>query len=270
MHIMSPHASATPQIDIESALAALPSFNEPVIRSLKSAFKDSSLSSRIVCLIVHGSSLYRPLNENPNADIDLELVLCEAAEGDAFAIRALVCQSPIKVECQYRYLCEITTQEGLLRRSQYNLFSFFAYRNSICLLGSNIYTALAHSLSSDEVRQSLVISTQLAFKNIRKLYLAQAANYEVNKMTLRFLHFLGMASGFINASEIGTEAHARSNGIFDAFKDNYQGRMPQVDIDHLAKFQACLSDGDFHAPMIEVCARICSIFENDMFHKKQP
>lgn len=263
---MSQHALTTPLAYAGSALASVPSFNKPLIRSLKSSFEHSPFSSRIVCLIVHGSSLYRPLDENLNADIDLELVLSEAAEGDAQAIRALVCQSPIKVECQYRYLREITTQEGLLRRSQYNLFSFFAYRNSVCLLGSNIYTGLADSLSSDEVRQSLVISTQLAFKNIRKLYLARAADYEVNKMTMRFLHFLGMASGFINATEIGSEAHAFSRVILGAFIDKYQDRLAQADIDHLAKFQATLLEGHFYAPMIEVCERICSTFENEMFH----
>jgi|GEM_PF-1646649 len=243
-------------------------YNEALITSVRDKFADSHLASRIVCLLVHGSALHHSLENNPQSDIDLELVLSESCEGDALFIRGVVSSCPVKIECQYRYLSEVCSQDGLVRRSKYNLFGFFAYNNSVCLLGTNIYTSLVSELPRDEVEHSLVIGTQLAFKNVRKFYLAGAPAHEVNKMVVRFLHFLGMAASFIDVTEIGTKAHGSTEIIIGAVATAYRDRLTSDDLAHLMIFAARYRGSEFYTPIVEVCSRIRTIFEIQMFSHK--
>jgi len=108
-------------------------FNRNEILELKQKFLNSNVSSKIVSLIVHGSSLYKVITkEEKDRDIDLELILYNQEQEDLESIKDIISSFPIKVECQLRYLDEIEVIIGnsLIFLSSYKIVHSTSYCNT--------------------------------------------------------------------------------------------------------------------------------------------
>ncbi len=175
-----------------------------LIPQLKSSF-EKSFKSRIVCLIHHGSSLYKDINNEPS-DIDLELVLSRYEKNDYLLIQKILKRFGVNVECQLRYLWELTNAQGLISNTSYKIFMYFAYSNGICLLGENIYKNLIKKLTDEEIKDSLLISAQIEFKNIRKEYFSKSRARVVNKHIKVFLLDVFMYLGTLDYRNLGKKS----------------------------------------------------------------
>jgi len=173
------------------------------IKKIKKQFILEPFYPRIACLIVHGSALYYPIPNNDDADIDVELVLKTRESDDNVRLKKLVEKFEVKVECQLRYMDEIRDEFGLITRSRYKIFMYFAYSNSLCLIGRNVYSRLICRLKEEEIRQSLLISIQISFKDIRKLFFSGANAYQVNKSIMRTLVGICMIEGLLDWRDLG-------------------------------------------------------------------
>lgn len=238
---------------------SVPTENADAIVALRDAFQHSVLAPRIVCLLVHGSSLHKPLELHTESDIDLELVLHTVQVGDAEEIRSIVSLGRFRVECQYRYQEEIIREDGLLHQAGYNLVSFFAYCHSICLLGKNIYPDLVGSLPERAVQRSLLNGTQIAFKNVRKCYLAGHSPYEVNKAVFRFLHFLSLALGWMPYQEIGCRYQSSYARVVSTVAAALGDRLSASHLRHLQRYLGAQAEGHIHTPVIEVVSEIAAL-----------
>lgn len=203
---------------------------DTLLPKLKNAF-ENNFGSRIICLIHHGSSIYKDI-DNELSDIDLELVLSKFKDKDYQLIQNIVKSSKIKIECQLRYLSELTDSQGLITNTSYKIFMYFAYSNGICLLGKNIYQDLIDKLSDDEVKKSLLISAQIEFKNIRKEYLSGSSPIVVNKHIKTFLLDVLMFLGVLNYRNLGKKSFFQKNKIIytDEFKIAFSRWMSVHDL----------------------------------------
>jgi len=172
-----------------------------IVGKIKTGFSEK-FGNRIVCLIHHGSSVYQEIN-SPISDIDLELVLDRHEQGDYRLVREIISDKEIKVECQLRYLNELTNSDGLINRSSYKIFMFFAYANGTCLIGNNFYKKLSGELEPKEVIRSLLISAQIAYKDIRKMYLAKEDTLVVKKQVKIFIVDLLIALKVLDYQNLG-------------------------------------------------------------------
>jgi len=80
---------------------------------------------------------------------------------------------------------------------------YYAYANGICLIGKNIYTELIKQLKEEDVKRSILITTQIMFKDIRKSFTANASPYEVNKNIMRTFVGICMFDGLLDYKKIG-------------------------------------------------------------------
>jgi hypothetical protein len=100
--------------------------NKEIILKIRKLFLSSNLSSRIISLIVHGSSIYKPLYFNEeDRDIDLELILTKPKKNDLLEIKNIIDCLVVKIECQLRYLGEIKKEGSLIFLSSYKIFYVF-------------------------------------------------------------------------------------------------------------------------------------------------
>lgn len=102
-------------------LSNIPNPNRGHIEFLKKAFEASDFYPNIECLIVHGSSLYKPFSSE-FSDIDLEIILRQNTVNDYQIIKSITKSSPIPTECQLRYRDEITDPNGLILKTKYKIF----------------------------------------------------------------------------------------------------------------------------------------------------
>jgi len=240
-------------------------YNRKFFLELRDSFIRSDLYPRIVCLIAHGSSLFKRIEEDDNSDVDVELVLSKPRRGDYFAIKSIVGQTETAVECQLRYFDEIKRKISLIRKSNYKLFMYFAYSNGFCLIGNNVYRRLANDLSIKDVKKSLMISAQIAFKDVRKTFFAGKDNYFVNKNILRTIELVCMVEGFFDYRDLGTKK------FFDFEKkafirvllasDKYKKGLSSEEIETLERFSVRLKTGTISKEMFLVIKKIVSILE---------
>lgn len=147
--------------------------NKQYVDELQNAFAKSGLADRIVSLIYHGSSMYKALGLDPSTDIDLELILSEPKPEDYGEIYSICHQLDVPIECQVRYLAELQGEHSVIGATSYKIFMWFAYANGILLLGKeNIFQTLISTITSDQIDTGLLICIQLAYKDIRKTFLA--------------------------------------------------------------------------------------------------
>ncbi|MCX6739427.1 MAG: hypothetical protein NT098_05280 [Candidatus Parcubacteria bacterium] len=179
-------------------------FNSEVIKLIVDKFVASTISSRIMFLGNHGSSLYKKIEQNSESDIDLELVLSVPEIGDYLEILKLLKQIPVKIECQLRYYSEFENNQ-LVDLSNYKLFMYFEYANGITLIGKNVYKEISERISSESYAKSLLISMQIAYKDIRKAYLGGGSAYLINKQVVRFFLCFAFYSGLVDYRKLGTE-----------------------------------------------------------------
>lgn len=177
---------------------------------------EEQFGQRIVCLIHHGSSLFATKRDRPS-DIDLELILDRREAGDEKKIREIGLGYKIPVGCQMRYLDEIVNPRGLIKKTGYKTFMYFTYANGETLLGRNIYKQLVNELKDQEVRDSLLISAQIALKEIRKKYLSGRDWPEIKKQMKVYLTDLLMYQGDIKYQLLGTKS------VYDSGKDMFVG-----------------------------------------------
>lgn len=200
-----------------------------LISRLKKVF-ENAFGSRIVCLIHHGSSVYKGI-DNEFSDIDLELVLLKNEIKDYEIVKNIIKNSKIKIECQLRYLSEITNSQSLIANTKYKMFMYFAYSNGICLLGKNIYQDLINNLSDNEIKKSLLISAQIEFKNIRKEYLSDSSPIVINKHIKTFLLDTLMFLDVLDYRDLGKKNFFHKNKIIsiNQFKNIFSKWMSEDD-----------------------------------------
>lgn len=172
--------------------------NISYIKKLKKLFKSNFTKNRIIFLGVHGSSRYNALAPNYTSDIDLELILDKVQPVDLLSIKEILSVIPVKIECQIRSIFEIENSKSLVHRTNYKTFMYFAYANSITLLGKNVYKKLINKFTEKEYRDSFLITIQLLWKDIRKSFLTNKPDYEINKLLEVFLFDVLLFFGHID------------------------------------------------------------------------
>lgn len=239
-------------------------YNKKAILKLRSLFFSSNLNSRIKCLIVHGSCIYQEIIDDRYTDIDLELILTSSSPRDYLILKSILKKSPIKVECQLRYLDEITLKDNVIKLSSYKLFMYFAYANGVCLLGENIYQKLINDLTDLEIKQSLLISIQIAFKDIRKIYLSKINNvYMINKnIKLVFLDIL-MYEGTLDYKKLGKAIFFREgdDGYSSLILKLYRRYLNKKDRIIIKKFSESYKLCELDLRIFPVVEKIMYIFE---------
>lgn len=164
----------------------IPNNNQKYIEILISSFK-KNFSKRIIFLGLHGSSRYSSLAPNYTSDIDLELILDTVKPEDIVIVKEIISEISVKVECQIRSIYEIGDTNSLIHKTEYKIFMYHAYANSITLIGKNIYKNLLGKFTKKQYKDSLLINIQLAWKDIRKYFLANKKPTEINKLVEVFL-----------------------------------------------------------------------------------
>ncbi len=209
---------------LKTMLKQIPFPNRHYIKAYKEAFKKSKIHENIKCLIVHGSSLFKPFS-NDFSDIDLELVLKKHSNDDYKIIKEIIQNSSVPTECQLRYTNELTDPKGLIQYTKYKIFMYFAYSNGITLIGNNIYKDLCKKIDDKTAKFSLLLTAQIYFKDIRKSFFANSHPYIVNKNIMRTLFDLCLFLDLIDYKKLGTkevfelETISCVNLIIDRFKN---------------------------------------------------
>jgi len=236
--------------------------NQDKFIKFKTGFLNSSLSSRIVYLLVHGSSLYYRVNNDNERDIDLELILNTPKKDDYFIIKKILDEVAIKTECQLRYLSEITSPNDLIHITSYKIFMFFAYSNAYCLIGNNIYKELVAKISEDNIKQSLLISAQIGFKDIRKSFFAGSSNYVVNKNIIRTLVCICMYENILDYKKIGEAEffNHETNGFINIILKKYGNYLSVFEIRELKKFVKHYQKDELSPNIFPVIEKIMELF----------
>jgi hypothetical protein len=239
-------------------------FNKQEIAFLKNAFERSAIMPRIISLIVHGSSLYYPLAfGEKDSDIDLELILTSDHSTDLKNIREIVKSSTVRVECQLRYLDEI--KSGLIFQATYKLFMYFAYANGISLVGENIYDQLIQNIAEKDVKQSILLSAQIAFKDIRKLFLGGSNEYNVNKGVMQVFRLICMFDGLVDYKKLGcVDYFEHQNEAFvSLILSAYEKLLNEQDAQTLKKFVRYYQSRRFLDEVIPVVNKIVNFFSKN-------
>ena len=212
--------------------------NQDKFIEFKKNFLNSSISARIVCLLVHGSSLYHKVTKNNEKDIDLELILDTPMKDDYLVIKEILDKVKIKTECQLRYLEEIISKDNLIHITSYKIFMFFAYSNAYCLIGNNIYRELINKIPEDKIKQSLLISAQISFKDIRKSFFADCSNYIINKNIIRMLVCICMYENILDYHNIGEAEffNQETKGFIKIITQKYMNYLSAKEIQELQSF----------------------------------
>jgi len=216
----------------------IPLPNRDFISLYKHEFESSLLSDRIECLIVHGSSLYKPFI-NEFSDIDLELILKKPKKNDYHIIKCIIKKNTIPTECQLRYLNEISDIKGTIYQTKYKIFMYYAYSNGLCLIGNNVYQKLIKNLSGKTVKQSLLITIQISYKDIRKSFFADANPYIINKNIIRTLFDVSLYLGLVDYKTLGTKEtfQLEATSCIQLLKIFYNTILLPSDIQKLEIFQ---------------------------------
>lgn len=245
-------------------------YNQEAILDLKDKFRQSKLAPRIVCLIVHGSSLFYPLNEKaPDSDIDLELILKESQPDDYLVIKEIIKQAKKRAECQLRYLNEIEVAENLIFISEYKLFMYFAYANSVCLIGHNVYQEIIKQIPKEKIKKSFITSAQIYFKDVRKSFLKGASPYLVNKNIIRVLVDIGMAEGFIDYHDLGLKdfLQQEKNLFIGLIIKNYSQYLTKQEVAILKEFINKYEKKEYFPSVFQVIEKVVKIFEKNIKDK---
>lgn len=238
--------------------------NKKIILDIKKSFQNSKLNSRIICLIIHGSSLFYPLNNNHlNSDIDLELILEKPEPEDYQIIKNIINKSKIKIECQLRYLEEIENQKSLIFLSHYKIFMYFAYANGICLIGKNIYRNLVKDISYKTIEESLLISAQIYFKDIRKSLFKGDIPYWVNKNIGYALLDICLIEGFLDYRRLGEKVILKEEkwAFIRPIIKNYSLFLNKIDKKILKEFAKKYHKKKIFEQIFPVINKIFKIFE---------
>lgn len=236
--------------------------NKREILKIKRFFIQSALKPRIVSLIVHGSALFNDIASRRSADIDVELILSESQANDILHIKKIINKIEVPVECQFRYLNEIKPDHGLIRLSLYKIFMYFAYSNGLCLVGNNIYSQLIKKISKEEVRKSILISLQIAFKDIRKVYLSSDNQRAVNKNIARVLLEICLYLDILNYKKLGSNEfnrYARSAYV-PLIINKFRRELTKRDIAVLEKFQDRYRQNKIYPPIFSLIQKITNLF----------
>lgn len=236
--------------------------NQDKFLRLKKAFLNSSISSRIVCLLVHGSSLYYKIKKDSGRDIDLELILDIPKKDDYLIIKRIIDEAGIRNECQLRYLREIISRDDLIYLTSYKIFMFFAYSNAYCLIGNNIYKELVKKIPEDKVKQSFLISAQIAFKDIRKSFFAGCSNYIVNKNIIRMLVCICMYENILDYHNIGEAEffNQETKGFIEIITKKYINYLSSTEIQELQNFVKHYQKNKLFPSIFPVIDKIREIF----------
>ncbi len=237
--------------------------NKKEIAFLRDSFKESQIFSRITSLIVHGSSLYYPIKEKEGMDIDLELILTSQDSYDYEVVKSIIISTPVKTECQIRYLNEIQDGGSLIYKSSYKTFMYFAYKNGVCLLGENVYDVLTFNILEEEVKRSILVSTQISFKNVRKLFLANAPVWEVNKSIARTFTGICLYENFFSYKDIGNKNFIdyERDAFIPIILERYGEFLGLQETAILQKFQGYFKNQTLFTDIFSVLNKIVSIFE---------
>lgn len=236
--------------------------NQDKFIRIKKAFKNSLISSRIICLLVHGSSQYYKIKKDSERDIDLELILDTPKKNDYLVIKKILDEVGIRNECQLRYLREIISRDDLIYITSYKIFMFFAYSNAHCLIGNNIYKELVKKIPEDKVKQSLLISAQIAFKDIRKSFFANCSNYVVNKNIIRMLVCICIYENILDYHNIGEAEffNQETKGFIKIITKKYINYLSLVEIQELQNFVKCYQENKLFTNVFPVIEKIMEIF----------
>lgn len=183
----------------------IPIENKEAVLELVRKFGDNFASHRIVYLGLHGSSRYHPIFSVGISDIDLELILDEVFADDLSRVRSIVADAPLKIECQVRSLEEIEDQNSIIAQTHYKIFMFWAYRNAITLIGSNPYVTLVGNFTDEDYSRSLLLSIQIAWKDLRKNYIARKSDLDLNKLVEIILFDLLLYTGRLDYRDLDKE-----------------------------------------------------------------
>jgi len=244
--------------------------NQNKFIKIKKSFLNSSISSRIVCLLIHGSSLYYNIKKGDKRDIDLELILDSPKEGDYLVIKKILNKIKVENECQLRYLQEIKSQNNLIYTASYKLFMFFAYSNAYCLIGNNIYKKLIKNIPENKIRQSFLISAQISFKDIRKSFFAGSSNYIINKNIIRTLVCVCMYENILNYKDIGEAEFFNQEkiGFVEIIIKKYINYLNLSEIQELQKFIKYYQKDKLLPNIFPVIEKIMEIFGNRIVLEK--
>lgn len=245
--------------------------NKDKFAKLKSAFLHSPIASRIVCLLIHGSSLYYKISiEDNKRDIDLELVLDTPEKDDYITIKKILDSVGIKTECQLRYLREIVSCNSLIHITFYKVFMFFAYSNAYCLIGNNIYKELVQKISENEVRKSLLISAQISFKDVRKSFFAGNSNYIINKNIIRMLVCICMYENILNYKEIGKAIffNQETKGFVGIITKKYIKYLSPSEVRGLKNFAKHDKENELLPQIFPIIEKIMEIFSKRIMIKR--
>lgn len=239
-------------------------FNNEEINYLRIAFSSSELMPRIVSLIVHGSSLYYPLAfGEKDSDIDLELILDHDEQCDMMIISNIIKQSKVRVECQLRYIDEI--KSGLIFQAKYKLFMFHAYSNGCVLIGENIYNQLINHISEGDIKNSILLSLQIAYKDVRKIYLGGGNEYNVNKGIMQIFRLICMLNGAVDYKKLGTSKYFELQN--DAFVvpvvNSCKSFLSNQDVNILNRFVKYYKSRRYLFEVFSVINKIVKSFSND-------
>lgn len=243
--------------------------NHKQFKIIRDAFLKSSIFPRITCLIVHGSSLYYKIESKSERDIDLELILNKPHPRDYFVIKEILDKVGLKIECQLRYLDEIKLSQSMIHITSYKIFMFFAYSNGHCLIGDNIYKKLVKKISNKKIKQSLLISAQIGFKDIRKSFFAGHSNYSINKNIARTLVCICMYEGFLDYREIGNDMFFSQEKIVFAEEiiEGYRDYLDSQNIREYQNFIKCYQKDKLCENFFPVINKIMNIFQKRAFEK---
>lgn len=236
--------------------------NQDKFIKFKKEFLGSPISSRIVCLLIHGSSLYYKVDGENERDIDLELILDTPKKDDYLIIKRILDKVGIKNECQLRYLREIISPDDLIYTTSYKIFMFFAYSNAYCLIGNNTYKELVEKIPTNKVRQSLLISAQIGFKDIRKSFFAGRSNYIVNKNIIRTLVCICMYEDILNYRNIGKVEffNQEAKGFIEIIAKKYINYLSLFEIQELQNFVKHYQKDKLFPNVFPVIEKIMEIF----------
>jgi hypothetical protein len=173
--------------------------------------------------------------------------------GDLEKIKKILDHIDLKIECQLRYVNEIT-ETGLISKTKYKLFMYIVYANGITLIGQNIYSELVDSIKAADIKDSLALSAQIAFKDIRKAYLSGKSPYEVNKQISRFFVCHLLSKGHISSKSLGTRAFFNlvdSTRIYDFFMRIYRKILTGEEVRTIKGFKLNCRRKKIDAEMIQ-------------------
>lgn len=239
--------------------------NAKLIKQIKNEFSQSAFADRIVCLIIHGTALYLD-KKNINSDLDLELVLTEPLPNDLLVLKNIITGFDKKIECQLRYLDEINDDTKLISRSKYKIFMYYAYANGLCLLGKNIYKTLIRKFNIQDYRQSLLITTQISNKDVRKSYLAGASAYAVNKNIMRTLAGICLYLGLIDYKTIGLGKFIQheKNAFVDLIKNRFNNQLNKNNLAILDLFADSYRSQTANQQIFQLLDKIITLFEKEI------